>query len=525
MNPHVQGDSAGEGNASNQNYYRPRLSSETQERVLPLFPLFATEEAFPQLDMNLPQPGANNIRATTDVPFNIVAPESNIFSSSSSRAGTPPNPMENLDLCLNVGLSRSHGAAISSAAIPSSNPARSVHGSSLNSVNIPRKRSVPAHGSGGLHLGESSSMGQGTGEVKRLATESQVRGSNYVNPTPPSRSVVQQQHQFLGGRHVNPNNAGTPFPPPSTLSIGLTNTDDERRGYHAPIPSQASLPFNGALSHSQLSPLQPSHSVRPLSLLSSSFMSSSAPSVNNQTSSPCPHARVDNINMIPSYEHGNDMFGPVVTSTHRPNRFYFDTDPETARMALLYGLPRQFGAPESEPLQFLPGIAGNGGRVTNAGANTYHPLSATAWFLPQGSGGMNPSATASSSGTHNHHRPVPQIPSVGALRGFPSEIEHPQAFGTSQAFTGLSLETIMQFMEREIFLVVDGDDSEETKEKCPVCLEEFCRGEDIGKLHLCVHKFHFDCIKEWLMQRNLCPVCRRTALERRNDRRMVYILE
>jgi len=158
MNPHVQGDSAGEGNASNQNYYRPRLSSETQEMVLPLFPLFATEEAFPHLDMNLPQPGANNIRATIDVPFNVVAPESNIFSSSPFLAGTPPNPMENLDLCLNVGLRR-HGAAISSAVIPSSNAARSVHGSNSNSVNIPRKRVVPAHGSRGLHLGESSSMG------------------------------------------------------------------------------------------------------------------------------------------------------------------------------------------------------------------------------------------------------------------------------------------------------------------------------------------------------------------------------
>ncbi|QCD78337.1 hypothetical protein DEO72_LG1g1969 [Vigna unguiculata] len=141
MNPHVQGDSAGEGNASNQNYYRPRLSSETQEMVLPLFPLFATEEAFPHLDMNLPQPGANNIRATIDVPFNVVAPESNIFSSSPFLAGTPPNPMENLDLCLNVGLRR-HGAAISSAVIPSSNAARSVHGSNSNSVNIPEEKEL-----------------------------------------------------------------------------------------------------------------------------------------------------------------------------------------------------------------------------------------------------------------------------------------------------------------------------------------------------------------------------------------------
>ncbi|XP_022638485.1 E3 ubiquitin-protein ligase Arkadia-like [Vigna radiata var. radiata] len=514
MNPHVEGGSAGQGNASNQNYCRPHLPSETQEGLLPLFPLFATEEAFPESEVNLPQQGTDNIGATTDVPLqetpNVVAPESNIFSSR-PLAG---NPLENVDLCLHVGFSR-QDPAISSAALPSSNLARSVHGSDSNSVGIPRKR-----GSGEFHRGESSNMGEGTGEVKRLATESQVRANNNVNPSPQSLSVVQQQHQFLRGRHVNPNNEGTPFLPPNT-------PDDERRGYHAPIPSQA----NGASSHSQLFPLQPSHSVRPLSFLSSSFMSSSsAPSVNNLTvrnaplsiSSPCPHARVDN--MIPFYEHRNDMFGPVVTSTYRPNGPYVDIDRDTTRRALLYGL-RQFEPPE--PLQLLPGIMGNGGRVSNAGANTYHPLrdydSATAWFLPQGSRGTNHSPPPRNSGTQNHHRPIPQFPPLESLRELPSEIEHPVVFGMPQAFTGLSLETIMQLMEREIFLV-DGDDSEETKEKCPVCLEEFCRGEDIGKLHSCVHKFHFDCIKEWLMQRNLCPVCRRTALERPNHPNLLYIL-
>ncbi|ESW27907.1 hypothetical protein PHAVU_003G242700 [Phaseolus vulgaris] len=83
----------------------------------------------------------------------------------------------------------------------------------------------------------------------------------------------------------------------------------------------------------------------------------------------------------------------------------------------------------------------------------------------------------------------------------------------------------MQIMEREVFLVVDGNDPKENKEKCPVCLEEFCSGEYIGKLHSCEHKFHFDCIKQWLMHRNLCPVCRRTALERRNDQSVVYVFE
>jgi len=391
-----------------------------------LFPLFATDqEGFPQPEMNLPQQGANNNGTRTDVPLqetpNVVAPESNI-SSSSFLATTPPNPLENLDLCLNFSLSRT---TVSSAVIPSSNVARSVHGININSPNIPRKRGLPDHASGEFHQGESSNMRQENGEIKRLATESQMRANNNVNPSPPSLPPLQE-YQFLPPRHLNPNNARTPFAPPN----GMTNTN-QRRGSYGPTPSQGNFHFNGASTHSQLCPLQPSHSVRP------SFMSSSASSVNNLTvrnathsiSSPCPHDRADF--MIPFYEHGNNMFGPAVTSvgnfpTYRPNRSYVDSEQDTARRALSSVLPHQFEPSESEPLQLLPRNVGNGGRVSNARAN--HPLSdhasSSRWISPLGSRGMPHYAAASSSSTQNLHslRPGPQFPSPEVLRGLPSEV-------------------------------------------------------------------------------------------------------
>ncbi|KAL9326936.1 hypothetical protein ACSQ67_007581 [Phaseolus vulgaris] len=79
--------------------------------------------------------------------------------------------------------------------------------------------------------------------------------------------------------------------------------------------------------------------------------------------------------------------------------------------------------------------------------------------------------------------------------------------------TGLSLDTIMQHMERETFLEAVGDGPVEYEQRCIICLEEFDNESDLGKLEQCDHKFHFDCIKQWLMQKNLCPVCRRVALE------------
>lgn len=44
-----------------------------------------------------------------------------------------------------------------------------------------------------------------------------------------------------------------------------------------------------------------------------------------------------------------------------------------------------------------------------------------------------------------------------------------------------------------------------------VMQEEYENGDDIGSLD-CGHDFHTCCIKEWLTQKNLCPICKMTAL-------------
>ena len=41
--------------------------------------------------------------------------------------------------------------------------------------------------------------------------------------------------------------------------------------------------------------------------------------------------------------------------------------------------------------------------------------------------------------------------------------------------------------------------------------EMFAIGEDVGKLD-CGHDYHTNCIKQWLMQKNLCPICKTTGL-------------
>lgn len=45
----------------------------------------------------------------------------------------------------------------------------------------------------------------------------------------------------------------------------------------------------------------------------------------------------------------------------------------------------------------------------------------------------------------------------------------------------------------------------------PLWQEEYADGDSLGTLD-CGHDFHTDCIKQWLMQKNLCPICKTTAL-------------
>lgn len=76
--------------------------------------------------------------------------------------------------------------------------------------------------------------------------------------------------------------------------------------------------------------------------------------------------------------------------------------------------------------------------------------------------------------------------------------------------TGLTEEIILQTMKQRKYLLFSiGPPSK--IEPCCICQEEYVTGDDIGMLD-CGHDFHTICIKQWLKQKNLCPICKMTGL-------------
>ncbi len=50
--------------------------------------------------------------------------------------------------------------------------------------------------------------------------------------------------------------------------------------------------------------------------------------------------------------------------------------------------------------------------------------------------------------------------------------------------------------------------------KCAICLEPYKVGDEIcwSKNEKCSHAFHLDCMSEWLMENDDCPLCRENYL-------------
>ncbi|XP_011097006.1 uncharacterized protein LOC105176030 [Sesamum indicum] len=57
----------------------------------------------------------------------------------------------------------------------------------------------------------------------------------------------------------------------------------------------------------------------------------------------------------------------------------------------------------------------------------------------------------------------------------------------------------------------------EMEKKCSICQEEYELDDEMGKLN-CGHFYHIDCIRQWLGQKNSCPICKTAAGSQTSDK-------
>ncbi|KAK9091787.1 hypothetical protein Sjap_024964 [Stephania japonica] len=80
--------------------------------------------------------------------------------------------------------------------------------------------------------------------------------------------------------------------------------------------------------------------------------------------------------------------------------------------------------------------------------------------------------------------------------------------------TGLRDDEIYQCLRKSKHALFDSLASHfptEMEWKCSICQEEYEADDDVGKLE-CGHSYHTSCIKQWLRQKNACPVCKVSAV-------------
>ncbi|KAL6993767.1 RING-type E3 ubiquitin transferase [Sarracenia purpurea var. burkii] len=76
--------------------------------------------------------------------------------------------------------------------------------------------------------------------------------------------------------------------------------------------------------------------------------------------------------------------------------------------------------------------------------------------------------------------------------------------------TGLSEEAILVGLRRHSYQSMRLR-SPMQRELCCICQDDYVDGDEFTKLD-CGHEFHFNCIKQWLMRKNTCPICKTIAL-------------
>ncbi|KAK9683917.1 hypothetical protein RND81_10G174900 [Saponaria officinalis] len=76
--------------------------------------------------------------------------------------------------------------------------------------------------------------------------------------------------------------------------------------------------------------------------------------------------------------------------------------------------------------------------------------------------------------------------------------------------TAVPEEVLTKCLQRGIYQQTTDSKKDEDDFKCSICQEEYNDGDEVGRLG-CDHRYHMDCINQWLSLKNWCPICKVSA--------------
>ncbi|KAJ9705423.1 hypothetical protein PVL29_003458 [Vitis rotundifolia] len=107
------------------------------------------------------------------------------------------------------------------------------------------------------------------------------------------------------------------------------------------------------------------------------------------------------------------------------------------------------------------------------------------------------------------------------LRTLPGEevaiLDVSASYQVGEVSTGLSEESITNCVKTRTYIsstclnLEEGASMDQENDSCIICQEEYENEEKIGFLD-CGHEYHADCLKKWLLVKNVCPLCRTPAV-------------
>ncbi|KAJ1442426.1 Zinc finger, RING-type [Sesbania bispinosa] len=112
---------------------------------------------------------------------------------------------------------------------------------------------------------------------------------------------------------------------------------------------------------------------------------------------------------------------------------------------------------------------------------------------------------------HQNLPPIIQVDDVALLVDHHTDMSYEASRQIGNVSTSLTEEMVMNQMKTKTVNLEEAGSEEQEADSCVICQDEYKNGEKIGILR-CGHEYHADCLRQWILVKNVCPLCKSQSL-------------